>query len=50
MSAAKNDRCRMRPLSIAMLCLLGGVSSQAIAGNANLTGLASAPTHDRFIV
>lgn len=50
MSAAKNDRCRMRPLSIAMLCLLGGVSSQAIAGNANLTGLSSAPMHDRFIV
>jgi serine protease len=40
----------LRPLSLALLCLAGGFAGQAFAGQANLDGLASSQSHDRFIV
>jgi serine protease len=50
MSRNKNTALHLHPIALASLCLLGGIAGPAFAGQANLSGLSSSPTHDRFIV
>jgi serine protease len=50
MSRNKNTALHLHPIALATLCLLGGIAGPAFAGQANLSGLSSSPTHDRFIV
>ena len=50
MSRNKNTALQLHPIALATLCLLGGIAGPAFAGQANLGGLSSSSSHDRFIV
>jgi serine protease len=50
MSRNKNTALQLHPIALATLCLLGGIAGPAFAGQANLSGLSSSSSHDRFIV
>jgi serine protease len=50
MSRNKNTALQLHPIALATLWLLGGIAGPAFAGQANLGGLSSSSSHDRFIV